>query len=520
MYSAIVVDDEILVRAAIEKMVDWQESGFTLRGCCKNGREALDILRAQPVDLILTDIRMPVCTGLELMDAVRELGQAPVVVILSAFDDFPLVKEAFKKGAMDYVLKQELNAQHLHRILQAVRAQLDSRAPASEQSDGAAAPDVSGILAEVILHAAKPSALPGLRAGYVLACLFVDDLYRELPRFGSDAAAVLIDPLTKLARQVPAFRDCDGFYSFDASRHFLFYSLAPEGRTRESAVAFVGTVKKAWKNYMNISCTAGLAYVDAPAPDKAFYPALEQSELNTTLRYVLGPGGVYDEQAYDRFNPLKALAPSRARPALVQAVINADTAAVAREQAAIAAQLRTLSLADARRLALENLFILYYDIGFIDVQIAYKLGLEHQLYHRLAAMESQRDIEIFFVSTVRLITEYIQESYSAPEKEPLLAVRQYINDHYTRSDLSITEVSAQCGYNEKYFSTLFKKTFGQSYTDYLNSVRIAAAQELLAHTDLKIYAIAKQVGYGSMEHFIRVFKKVTGQTPSSSRQRE
>ncbi len=518
MYSAMVVDDEIMVRAAMEKMVDWPAEGFMLRGCHKNGREALDALRAQPVDLILTDIRMPVCTGLELMAAVRALGQNPVVVILSAFDDFPLVKEAFKKGAMDYVLKQELNAEHLRGILHAVRTQLDSRA-APVQADGAAAPDISGVLAEVILHAARPSALPGLRAGYVLACFFVDDLYRELPRFGSDAASALIDPLTKLARQVPAFRDCDGFYSFDASRHFLLYSLAPEGRTRESAAAFIRTVKKAWKNYMNISCTVGLAYVDAPAPDRAFYPALEQAELNTTLRYVLGPGGVYDERAYDRFNPLP-LASGKPRPALVQAVIDADGAVIAREQAAIAGQIRSLPLAEARHLALEQLFILYYDIGFIDVQIAYKLGLEHQLYHRLHAMESQRDIEIFFVSTVRLIAEYIRESYSTPEREPFLAVRKYIKDHYARSDLSLAEVSAQCGYNEKYFSTLFKKSFGVSYTDYLNGVRIAAAQELLAHTDMKIYAVAQKVGYGSMEHFIRVFKKVTGQTPSACRKKE
>ncbi len=519
MYSAIVIDDEILVRAAIEKMVDWPAEGFILRGCYKNGREALDALRTQPVDLILTDIRMPVCTGLELMDAVRTLGQTPVVVILSAFDDFPLVKEAFKKGAMDYVLKQELNDEHLRGILRAVRSQLDNRVAAPGQSDGATATDVSGVLSEVIRHAARPSALPGLRAGYVLACLFVDDLYRELPRFGSDAASALIDPLTKLARQVPAFRDCDGFYSFDASRHFLFYSLALEGRSRDSAAAFVRTVKKAWKNYMNISCTVGLAYVDAPAPDKAFYPALEQAELNTTLRYVLGPGCVYDERVYDRFNPL-SLASNRLRPALVQAVIDADGAVIAQEQAAIAQRIHALSLADARHLALEQLFILYYDIGFIDVQIAYKLGLEHQLYHRLHAMESQRDIEIFFVSTVRLIAEYIRESYSAPEKEPFLAVRKYIKDHHARSDLSLAEVSAQFGYNEKYFSTLFKKSFGVSYTDYLNGVRVAAAQELLAHTDMKIYAVARKVGYGSMEHFIRVFKKVTGQTPSACRKKE
>lgn len=101
MLRAIIVDDEILVRATLEKMVDWAAEGFQLAGCYANGQAALEAMERCPADLVFTDIKMPVCSGLEFIDGVHALGLAPHIVVLSAFDEFPLVKQAFKKGAAD-----------------------------------------------------------------------------------------------------------------------------------------------------------------------------------------------------------------------------------------------------------------------------------------------------------------------------------------------------------------------------------------------------------------------------------
>ena len=97
MLRAIIVDDEILVRATLEKMVDWAAEGFQLAGCYANGQAALEAMERCPADLVFTDIKMPVCSGLEFIDGVHALGLAPHIVVLSAFDEFPLVKQAFKK---------------------------------------------------------------------------------------------------------------------------------------------------------------------------------------------------------------------------------------------------------------------------------------------------------------------------------------------------------------------------------------------------------------------------------------
>ena len=515
MYNLLLADDEIVMRTALETMVDWEAEGFRLQGCCANGRAALEIMKDIPIDLVLTDMKMPVCDGLGLIDGIHASGQEPVILVLSAFDDFPLVKQAFRKGATDYILKQELSPEKLTELLREARKLLDAQRRPAALPARPAAPDISSLMRDVILGNASPEALPGLEDGYVLACFFVDDLYREMSRLGSDIQSTLIDPMNTLLRQMPLFRPCDGFCSFDASRHFMLYSLAPGNRSRKTALSMFAALKKAWKTYLNIDCTAGMAYGEGGAAD--FQRALEQAEINTTLRYVLGPGGIYDDSFHDRFDPVAALHDGQNRLPLIRAAIEADQTRVENEQALIARELQSLPIGKARQRALFYLFNLYYEMGFIDVQIAYKLGLEHQLYQRLHAMENHREIMIFFVSVVRKLLDYVAANYTAQQHDPMVKVKQYINANYHRSDLSLAEASSISGYKEKYFCTLFKRRFGLSFTDYLNKVRISAARELLETTSQRVYLISDAVGYRSMEHFMRLFKRETGLTPKAYR---
>ncbi len=75
------------------------------------------------------------------------------------------------------------------------------------------------------------------------------------------------------------------------------------------------------------------------------------------------------------------------------------------------------------------------------------------------------------------------------------------------------------GLNEKYFSTKFTKEEGMTFTNYLTEVRIRKARELMDKTSLKVYEISQSVGYNSVEHFTRVFKRICKVSPGSYRKR-
>lgn len=105
MFKVMVVDDEMIVRKGIMTSIDWSAHDIAITAEARNGQEALDRLRRHPVDLILTDIRMPVMSGIELAKAVRSEYPEIELVLLSGYEDFQYAKEAMSIGIRHYLLK-------------------------------------------------------------------------------------------------------------------------------------------------------------------------------------------------------------------------------------------------------------------------------------------------------------------------------------------------------------------------------------------------------------------------------
>ncbi len=105
MYKLIIVDDESKIRSGLEKHYPWAELGFEVVGSFPNGQVALDYLHDHPVDVVLSDVRMPVLTGTELAQCIREQRLSPLVVFLSGYADFEYARQALVHGVRNYILK-------------------------------------------------------------------------------------------------------------------------------------------------------------------------------------------------------------------------------------------------------------------------------------------------------------------------------------------------------------------------------------------------------------------------------
>ncbi|MBR4758668.1 MAG: response regulator [Lachnospiraceae bacterium] len=104
--KVLIVDDEPFITQGLSLLIDWEKEGFEIAACLENGNQALDFLEKNEVDVVLTDIRMPECSGLELMEQAksRELTKA-YFVIMSGYDDFGYAQQAIRMGCLDYLLK-------------------------------------------------------------------------------------------------------------------------------------------------------------------------------------------------------------------------------------------------------------------------------------------------------------------------------------------------------------------------------------------------------------------------------
>ena len=105
MYKLIIVDDEKIIRETIHSLINWESLDIEVIGLCKNGLDAYDTIQDKNPDIVLTDIKMPGLTGIELIKQVRELDINVEFIILSGFGEFALAKEAMKYGVKHYLLK-------------------------------------------------------------------------------------------------------------------------------------------------------------------------------------------------------------------------------------------------------------------------------------------------------------------------------------------------------------------------------------------------------------------------------
>ena len=109
MLGVIIVDDELLMRIGLKSIIQWEDEGFTILGEAANGREALELAGTHRPDLIITDIKMPVMDGLELIREARRLDIGGQFVILSCLEEFQYAQEALRLGAADYLIKSDMN---------------------------------------------------------------------------------------------------------------------------------------------------------------------------------------------------------------------------------------------------------------------------------------------------------------------------------------------------------------------------------------------------------------------------
>ncbi len=100
------VDDEPFILQGLKILIDWEKEGYEIVAALSNGKEALDYLKENEVDLIISDIQMPVMTGLELLETIQKEGLSKArFAILTGFDDFSYAQRAIKNNSMDYILK-------------------------------------------------------------------------------------------------------------------------------------------------------------------------------------------------------------------------------------------------------------------------------------------------------------------------------------------------------------------------------------------------------------------------------
>lgn len=487
MIRTLIVDDDALLRAALRSMVDWEALGYGIVADCTNGLQALELLQRRSVDLLITDMKMPGGDGLELIRRLREGSCMPVTVVLSGYDEYELVREAFRLGAHDYLLKGKLDAASLSRMLEELRRSIFA--------DAARRPEQ---------EAGGDSLPPG---SYGVAMFAVEDLAGCTARFGGELREKLDKPMLELARQIPRVAGRASIRSAGPGQYLLRWQVRDKTRYYNTMLSVVRQIQSVWRDYMNLSVSAAMS-------DMVDRDGLQQAEemcgALLSLAALEEPGAVCTQHGSE------ALAKDYRKLAagcdgLVEALHTGSEEDYERQQAEFFRQLEQLQGEEhARRILvlLARLACKQRELGLPGAGAAGR----RQAVQALAG-EAERSLWLRNV----LRQERESSGQSRRQADPIARARRFMEDNFTDHSLTLKMVADQVGFNEKYFSAQFTKRCGCTFVAYLNQLRLRYAQQLLTGTDLKIYEVSDRAGYNSIEHFTHTFKKNLGISPKDYR---
>lgn len=498
MWQAILVDDEPYIRQMLRSMGHWEDSGFTIAAEAINGEEALRELAVpgRDIRLVLCDLRMPVMDGLELIAKAREKYPSLHFVVISAYNDFHLVREAFTLGAEEYLLKSEMTDKDIDTVLASVRGRLEA-----DERDHLRRTSMKGTLLKSFLEYATDADrerirrfpmledLPPHRDGSMV-CLTL--------RTSQDAAPAAIAGIDRWMRE----KKLSGaqLSRGPGERLVLLMNQKPSAGTLSKLTAQLrGYLPSAAKGYVNIGVSRFIRDWEQVGI------AAKESVVACDLCFLQGNNRIIYYQP-DRRVPRDI--PLRQRSDELNRLLHAPVPVAAEEAVAqFAPCAAELSVQDIPQV--QELFLRYH-----YVLSDYALQLTDEADRSLFTsgkelVASGADLETLN-RWLRRVFSTLQDSGAASSL--IGKMRFYIDRNYMK-DLNLAALADEFHISTTYVSRLFTQESGLSFVDYLAKIRVEKAVILIRTTNLKLYEISEQVGFHSQEHFSRTFKKQIGVSP-------
>lgn len=533
MWKVLIADDEKKVCELIQYLVPWEQMGLEVTAVVSNGLEAIEVLKQETIDIVITDARMPECDGIELIKWCHQAKKNLKYIVISGYRHFEYAHGALQYGVDCYLLKP-INQNELIHSLQKLIEKLEQEADMWQNNqkiqqrmsldrdrlrrhfigsyifDGTSFCNRQIESAEEINDEYQTSFAEGI---YQALFIKIDNV----ENVGYNMEKLLI----KLKEQTEARLEGFGNEMLATMLHsgimvLLNYPVEKEREFLQEVETLHEELEKTLDIFEGLSMTLGIGCKEYSICqiNHCITTATDAIKYRIYLKKAIIP---YENHPY-RMVPREDVWTKEQSELLEKHIRNGNRDGVKKllfdcclqfrrekqlSPVLIFGILQEISR-DMERLLSEVTEETVYDTVFWEFSEAMdQINTEEELWKRLEQL-------------LESCMEVLEQELSSKQTRPFRIVKEYIEEHYAEP-ISLEMMAEKVNLSANYVSAMFRKEAGVTFLEYVTAKRMEVATELLRKTDLSIGEIAQRVGYGDVKYFSKLCKKTLGMKPSEYR---
>ena len=542
MLKTFLVEDEVVIREMIKKMIPWEQYGFELAGEASDGEMALPLILKSKPDLLITDIKMPFMDGLTLCKLVKKELPDIKIVILSGYDDFNYAKQAINIGVEDYLLKPITKNAFIER-LEEIHNRYEHEKTQKEYYEKF----------KLEMQEYERNASRDFFESLVRADFDLEEIYRRADRLNLDIVAEAYNILifTPDASD-SSYNSSEGYSDWEAEvhkkienyflshpvamlfRHQVFsYAILVKGQRdtiKKNTCECVETIQKIMEE-----TRANVDWFVAVGEEADRLSKIKQSYHTAARTYAFRY--LYDGHIL-YYNMLEQVKENSADTSKTEAVqlknvnINALNPEILQKflssgledevDSFVHDYFHAIGREPMESLVFRNYVVL--NVRFSALSFLKKIGYDDTELSREetddVVKKTSQSTEASVAYAVEVLKRAIairDENAGSQNRSVLKQAIDFIDGHYMDEEISLNRVAHAANVSANHFSALFSQNMGQTFIEYLTSLRMDKAKELLRCTSKRSSEIAGEVGYKDAHYFSYLFKKTQGMTPSEYR---
>ena len=542
MLKIFLAEDEVVVRETIKRMIPWEELGFELVGEAADGEMALPLLLRQQPDLLITDIKMPFMDGLTLARLAKKEIPGLKVVILSGYDDFNYAKQAIGIGVEDYLLKP-ITKNALIERLSDIRSRYEHEKTQKEYYEKF----------QREMQAYEKNSSRDFFEALVGGSMDMMEVYKRAEKLGLDIVAEAYNVLIFTMNCDEDFSgQRDEYSSWEAESLELlenFFAGHSSAMLFRSNIFSYGVLLKGQRETIEENTRACVDEIrkilSRQDGRREWFLAVGQSverlsqiqKSYHTASRAFSQRYLYDENIlyYDEMETMEhpgGQAETEDNAYLQKVDVNALNPAILQKFLSNGLQEETenfvkdyfyaIGQEPMESLVFRNYVIL--NVRFSVISFIKGLGCDTNEMESAdteeVLAESGKNMESAIAYAKKMISQAIEirdQNSGNKNRSILKTAVDFIDSHYMDEEISLNTVANVANVSSNHFSALFSQNMGQTFIEYLTSLRMNKAKELLRCTGMRSSEIAGEIGYKDAHYFSYLFKKTQGMTPSDYR---